>query len=118
MTDVDMTAFQSNEFDNELKRRQAEGIGARCRGCGLWWSGTNTAHCSRCHQTFTTVWGFDAHRIGGDDDRVCVNPALIRDGGEPLRLVERGGAQAWARPIDEAARDRLAASRPGRTPQE
>ena len=37
---------------------------ARC-GCGAEWGGLSAAHCAGCHQTFTSVSGFTAHRKGG-----------------------------------------------------
>ena len=32
--------------------------------CGAEFSGLKTAHCSACHETFTTVAAFDKHRTG------------------------------------------------------
>lgn len=34
---------------------------ASCK-CGAKWSGAVIAHCSACHETFTTPAGFDLHR--------------------------------------------------------
>ena len=34
------------------------------RGCGRKWSGTNQAHCGICHEHFSTVKNFDAHKPG------------------------------------------------------
>lgn len=36
-----------------------------CIGCDRWWTGLASAHCSACHETFTGVTNFDAHRVGG-----------------------------------------------------
>jgi hypothetical protein len=35
----------------------------------------NQAHCGSCHQTFAGITGFDHHRVGQIDERVCVAPA-------------------------------------------
>jgi hypothetical protein len=35
----------------------------------------NQAHCGACHQTFAGITGFDHHRVGPVDERVCVPPA-------------------------------------------
>ena len=37
-------------------------VGTNC--CTARWSGANTCHCTVCHQTFTGITAFDAHRIG------------------------------------------------------
>lgn len=59
--------------------------------CGKRWGGSKTAHCSRCHETFTTPSNFDKHQR----DRVCLDPALVG-------LVEtaRAGYTAWGAPAD------------------
>ncbi|NMO00854.1 hypothetical protein HH308_06455 [Gordonia sp. TBRC 11910] len=36
----------------------------RCPRCPAWWTGRAACHCSGCHETFTSVSGFDAHRRG------------------------------------------------------
>lgn len=37
-----------------------------CGQCDARWTGQNTAHCMAqgCHQTFTGITAFDAHRTG------------------------------------------------------
>ena len=35
-----------------------------CGTCPARWGGTSTAHCSRCHLTFSGVTGFDFHQVG------------------------------------------------------
>lgn len=42
-----------------------------CAGCAHTWTGLAFAHCSGCHRTFSSVSGFDRHRLRGQ----CVNPA-------------------------------------------
>lgn len=41
--------------------------------CGARWAGANTSHCGACHETFTSVGGFDRHRKGGR----CADPAEV-----------------------------------------
>lgn len=49
-----------------------------CSGCPARWGGTKTAHCSGCHETFTTVSAFDKHRGGSHpDNRYCINPGSV-----------------------------------------
>jgi hypothetical protein len=45
-----------------------------CQKCGGAWCGLKTCHCTVCHQTFTTVTGFDRHRTGPAGDRRCITP--------------------------------------------
>lgn len=50
-----------------------------CGGCDNRWNGLAACHCSGCHETFSSVSGFDRHRRGGE----CLKPAeigLVRDG--------------------------------------
>jgi hypothetical protein len=54
----------------------------RCR-CGAYWTGHRAAHCAACHVTFTSVSGFDHHRIDGR----CHDPAA-----RGLVLIEKGTA--------------------------
>jgi hypothetical protein len=44
--------------------------------CSAQWSGLNTAHCSACHETFTTAVAFDMHRRGphAKNTRHCIPP--------------------------------------------
>jgi hypothetical protein len=70
-----------------------------CPRCRNEWGGLKTAHCTVCHQTFTTVGAFDKHRDGShaDDTRHCVDP-------ESVGLVNAGRAYpCWGFPgRDEA----------------
>lgn len=36
-----------------------------CAGCSSKWGGLKTAHCARCHETFTTPANFDRHQHYG-----------------------------------------------------
>lgn len=58
-----------------------------CGGCPTRWWGLNMAHCARCHRTFSTVTGFDLHKVNGR----CIDPA---SGKVPQRLDSRG---VWVR---------------------
>ena len=52
----------------------------KCAHCGAVWGGLKTAHCAgSCHQTFTTITAFDAHRAGSHakDERHCVWPVKV-----------------------------------------
>lgn len=33
--------------------------------CGRWWTGSERSHASCCHETFSSLSAFDAHRKGG-----------------------------------------------------
>jgi hypothetical protein len=61
-----------------------------CR-CGTRWSGTRIAHCGACHETFSGVAPFDAHRRGG----VCRPPAEIG-----LTLFPDRAYRCWGNPAD------------------
>ena len=66
----------------------------RTNCCDAWWTGLSTAHCSACHQTFTTVGAFDKHRTGkhADDTRYCLSP-------DSVGLVDAGRSYpCWAHP--------------------
>ena len=63
-----------------------------CPRCNLRWGGLKTAHCTACHETFTTVSTFDKHRAGShaSGTRHCLPPAEVG-------LVEAGRAYpCWA----------------------
>ena len=44
---------------------------ATCGGCTTRWRGISRCHCGACHETFTSITGFDMHRKAGR----CVPPA-------------------------------------------
>lgn len=48
-------------------------------GCGARWGGLKTCHCTGCHQTFTAITAFDAHRTGShpDETRHCLQPGSV-----------------------------------------
>lgn len=41
--------------------------------CGRWWTGAERSHASCCHETFSSLSAFDAHRKGGR----CNPPASV-----------------------------------------
>lgn len=45
-----------------------------CSGCDKTWSGLKMAHCSQCHETFSTVGNFDKHRVSHGGGTKCVRP--------------------------------------------
>ncbi len=46
---------------------------AACR-CGRTWTGTTQAHCTVCHEHFSTVKNFDAHGVARHP-RKCPHPS-------------------------------------------
>ncbi|WP_442407232.1 FDXHR family putative zinc-binding protein [Mycobacterium sp.] len=84
-----MTAFSPAQLN-------AAGLSApySCNHCGGRWGGLKTCHCTVCHDTFTTVTGFDRHRAGSfePDERHCRHPSA-------LGLVDAGrSCSCWGRP--------------------
>lgn len=58
--------------------------------CGARWSGSNTSHCGKCHNTFTGIESFDAHKpVTG-----CLDPAEIG-----MVLAEGRAYEAWRLPV-------------------
>ena len=67
-----------------------------CTRCTNRWGGLNTAHCAACHETFTGLTAFDAHRTGSHakSTRHCANPTDVG-------LVNAGRAYpCWGFPSD------------------
>lgn len=61
--------------------------------CGARWSGYTTAHCTKCHRTFTGLDAFDAHKpLDG-----CKDPESIG-----MVLAEGRAYDAWRLPEKEA----------------
>jgi hypothetical protein len=49
-----------------------------CSKCAVRWNGYDTAHCAACHETFTGISAFDAHRAGlHGRKRYCLLPDYI-----------------------------------------
>jgi hypothetical protein len=68
----------------DITARRAHG----CARCTSRWAGLNTAHCTACHETFTTPGIFDKHRRGSK----CLPPEAA--GLVPTRRAYR----CWATP--------------------
>lgn len=68
-----------------------------CRSCERRWTGSAQAHCTGCHQHFSTVGNFDRHQRGLGENRTCVDPATVVDGqGRPvLKQVETSYGTTW-----------------------
>lgn len=52
---------------------------AICGKCPARWTGTNMAHCSVCHSTFSTVANFDSHRDGSIGRVRCSTTGLVQN---------------------------------------
>ncbi len=52
-----------------------------CRKCKGRWTGLSRSHCSDCHRTFKSAWGFDKHRVRFK----CLDPVDLR-----MEINERG----------------------------
>lgn len=74
--------------------------------CGRTWTGLSEAHCATCHESFSTVANFDAHRFfrsGKDGDwnsRNCRTAAEIdqlcsKSGRKLFQRAERKGGYVW-----------------------
>ena len=54
-----------------------------CIHCDATWSGYTRCHCGNCHNTFSGVTTFDAHRRGYGERGSCKDPrympALVLD---------------------------------------
>lgn len=64
-----------------------------CGGCVKFWTGTRPCHCSACHETFSGITTFDAHRQANAHRGKCKNPAKMG-----LELSEKG---QWYVPQEE-----------------
>lgn len=60
----------------------------RC-DCGRQWTAQAECHCSVCHEQFSAVRAFDAHRVAdGTDGRKCADPSqLLRNDGQPVLVA-------------------------------
>lgn len=70
--------------------------------CGQEWSGTRACHCGGCHETFSGVHLFDAHRSLTGEHGSCRDPRTL-GGGVELR------DGVWSYPhMDAATRAKVA----------
>lgn len=61
---------------------------ANCN-CGRTWTGLSQAHCTICHEHFSTVANFDRHKPSRSG---CMNPSTIvnRRTGKPVLKLSPG----------------------------
>lgn len=64
-----------------------------CGGCTNTWTGTSRCHCSACHETFSGITTFDAHRQANAHRGKCKKPAYMS-----LEKNEKG---IWCVPQEE-----------------
>jgi hypothetical protein len=50
---------------------------ASCGGCAAQWSGLERAHCSACHETFSSVTAFTRHRQPTRTRGRCLSPLEV-----------------------------------------
>lgn len=61
--------------------------------CEGRYTGLKTAHCTVCHETFTTPAGFDRHRSRG----TCLDPAtMVNSKSEPVFKNAGRAYKCWA----------------------
>lgn len=68
--------------------------------CGKWWTGAERSHASCCHETFSSLSAFDAHRRGGQ----CNDPASVG-----LVAREKPFGRLWGWPAPEGGYSTIAA---------
>jgi hypothetical protein len=54
-----------SDVESPLDDEYGAGKG-HCPSCGAAWLGHDVCHCSMCHLTFTSIRGFDFHRLAGE----------------------------------------------------
>lgn len=62
----------------ETKERKPTPLNS-CRGCPEVWAAAGAAHCSGCHQTFSSVTLFDHHRSAVGEYGTCLDPLGLHD---------------------------------------
>jgi hypothetical protein len=75
--------------------------------CGAFWPGTRISHCSVCHETFSTVANFDAHRrkVKSETSKYvgrCLDPRAA--GLVPvsrLRMNGKASSDVWTLPASD-----------------
>lgn len=45
----------------------------KCRVCDKEWHGLAECHCSKCHEHFKSIAGFDKHRLTEKGNRRCLS---------------------------------------------
>lgn len=69
---------------------------ASCSGCDRKWTGVRQAHCSGCHEHFSSPFTFDAHQKRGK----CLTPARVRVGGRSLVQKQYKDGPVWVLDMD------------------
>lgn len=69
---------------SQRETQRKSSTAASCH-CGAQWGGARTAHCGSCHETFTGIAMFDAHRRMVGEHNECRSPADVGlvDAGRP-----------------------------------
>lgn len=62
--------------------------------CGSHWAGSRTAHCGRCHRTFSSTTAFDRH--WREPFTACLDPETVAD----LVPVPKKWGTCWSCPSD------------------
>ena len=64
--------------------------------CGAVWNqiGNRTSHCGQCHQTFSSLSGFDRHQYLRNQELHCREPLTLG----MVAKVDRYGATVWSLP--------------------
>ena len=73
------------------------GADGTCRGCDRRWTGLKEAHCSVCHEHFSSPYTFDAHRDRGR----CKQPGRVKIGDRKLKKVQRASGPVWSLDLDD-----------------
>lgn len=73
-----------------------------CGGCPATWTGLSVAHCAACHETFSGVQLFDAHRSADGERGACIPPAEVQGRGGEQRMFFRDGMWRGPEMSDEA----------------
>lgn len=71
---------------------------ATCGGCDTVWFGQGICHCATCHETFSTIQHFDAHRSQRGERGECLDPGALKVSkgkyeGQPL--LKRNKTGVW-----------------------
>lgn len=75
--------------------------------CGLWWTGRDRNHCGSCHETISSLSGFDAHQPDGK----CVPPGSV---GLVARPQPWGVLWVWPGDTEALARRKAGVVKPKR----
>lgn len=81
-------------FDAGSGTRDYASLPFVCR-TGCRWSGTSTAHCGACHETFSGIGPFDRHRRGKPGDDRYPPGGCYYPGDTGLVLIEGRAYRCW-----------------------